>query len=286
MVTHQTLDQEFVIWNHSLPVNTLQQSDIKYLEKAACQNRPTVEWIWNEMDREWNALGLNNRVPLQSQPIADFYSHPVWVINGVFSAVDPDSVQHRDAIAKFVSSIDAKHIADYGGGFGELALKLHAVDPKTYIDIVEPFPSKIGMLRVEGKTRIQFTKVLDKQYDCIIAQDVLEHVETPLDLTLQMVLATKLGGYLIFANCFYPVIKCHLPSTFYLRHTFIWLVNTMGLKFVSRVEGAEHALIFKRVGNVNKNLFVVINAISKFVGPILNIVFPLLNSIRLKFGKS
>ena len=286
MVTHQTLDQEFVIWNHSLPIGALQQSEIKYLDMVASQDRPPVEWIWHEMDREWDALHLDNRAPLQGQPIGGFYSHPVWIINGVFTAVDPASVKHRDAIAEFVNSINSKYVADYGGGFGELAIKLQAIEPKIHVEIVEPYPSKIGMLRVEGKAGIQFTHELGDQYDCVIAQDVLEHVEKPLELTAKMVKATKLGGYLIFANCFYPVIKCHLPTTFYLRHTFTWVMRTMGLKFEGRVEGAEHALIFKRVGNINENLFILFNVTSKLIGPLLNIMFPSYNSILLILGKS
>lgn len=282
MVSHQALTQEVVIWGVSLPTVALQQADINYLGKVASLERPPVEWMWQEMDRVWDALGLENRVALQGQAIGDFYSHPVWVVNGVFSAVDPVSVQHRNSIAAFVSRIGVERVADYGGGFGELALRLSAVAPKIRIDIVEPYPSKLGMLRVEGKAGIQFVNEFDVQYDFVIAQDVLEHVEQPLELTKQMVQATKLGGYLIFANCFYPVIKCHLPSTFYLRHTFSWVVRSMGLKFEGRVDGANHALVFKRVGNLDRNMCILLSSIAKLVGPLLNIMIPILGSIRLR----
>ncbi len=270
MVTHQASTQQIVIWGVSLPTVALQQAEINYLEKAVTLERPPVEWIWQEMDRVWNALGLENGRALQGQSIGEFYSHPVWVVNGVFSAVDPVSVQHRDSIVEFVSRIGMKRVADYGGGFGELALRLHAVAPKIQIDIVEPYPSKLGMLRVAGKAGIQFINELDGQYDCVIAQDVLEHVEQPLLLTEQMVQAVKMGGHLIFANCFYPVIKCHLPSTFYLRHTFNCVVRGMGLKFEGRVDGANHALVFKRVGKIEENKLILLNSIAKLIGPLLN----------------
>lgn len=282
---NQTLTEEVVIWGISLPKVALQQADINYLEKIARLDRPPVEWMWQEMDCVWDALGLDNRVALQGQAIEAFYSHPVWVVNGVFSADDPVSVQHRDSIAAFVSKIGVSRAADYGGGFGELALRMNALDPKVQIDIVEPYPSKLGMLRVRGKAGIQFVNEFDGQYDCIIAQDVLEHVERPLELTLQMVQATKQDGYLIFANCFYPVIKCHLPSTFYLRHTFTWVVSALGLKFEGRIDGASHVLVFKRVGKIDKKKFMFICSIAKIIGPILNAMVPLLGPLRRKIRK-
>jgi len=284
-VNNQPLNKIVELWGVSLPTVVLQQADINYLVNVASIERPPVEWMWQEMDRVWDALCLDNRAALQGQAIGDFYSHPVWVVNGVFSAVDPVSVQHRDLIAEFVSRIGVKHAVEYGGGFGELALRMHAAAPKIQIDIVEPYPSKLGMLRVEGKAGIQFVNEFDGQYDCVIAQDVLEHVERPLELTEQMVRATKPGGHLIFANCFYPVIKCHLPSTFYLRHTFTWVVRGMGLKFEGRAEGVNHALIFKRVGNIDKNILMLLSSIAKLIGPLLNSMIPLLGIIWLKMRK-
>jgi 2-polyprenyl-6-hydroxyphenyl methylase/3-demethylubiquinone-9 3-methyltransferase len=282
MVAHQALTQEILIWGVSLPTDALGQADITYMGKIASIERPSVEWLWQEMDRVWDVMGLDNRAALQEQTIGDFYSHPVWVMNGVFSAVDPVSVQHRDSIAAFIGRLGVERVADYGGGFGELALRLRAVAPQNQIDIVEPYPSKLGMLRVVGKAGIQFVHEFNGQYDCVIAQDVLEHVEQPLDLIEQMVHATKPGGYLIFANCFYPVIKCHLPSTFYLRHTFSWVVRGMGLKFEGRVEGVTHGLVFKRDGNSNKKMFMLLSAIAKLVGPFLNAIITLFSAIRHK----
>ena len=272
---------DILIWGYSVPRAWLSQAEADYLV-ALPQDSPKPEWFWNEIDRVWDNLKLDNKKSLRGQPIGDFYSHPVWVANGVFSSVDPVSAQHREFIAVYVSRIEVKRVADYGGGFGELALRLRAVAPDIRIDIVEPYPSKLGMLRVDDNAGIQFVKEFDGLYDCVIAQDVLEHVEQPLELAEKMVQATKPGGYLIFANCFSPVIKCHLPSAFYLRHTFTWVVRGMGLKFVGRVGGANHALVFQRVGGVDKNRVKRLAAIAKFVGPFLNTSYSLLGAIKRK----
>ena len=270
MDNNQTVTTDIRLWGIPLPFNILSLGDIAYLEGVSRMERPSVEWIWQEMDRIWDALGLDNRVALQGQAIGDFYSHPIWVVNGVFTATDPVSIQHRDAIALFVSQLGVERIADYGGGFGELAQKLSAVDSKIHIDIVEPYPSTLGIQRIKQGTHIRFIKDFENQYDCVIAQDVLEHIERPLELVEQLVAATKLGGYLIFANCCYPVIKCHLPSTFYLRHTFKWVMRGAGLEFIGQVAGVNHAMIFRRVGNVNKTRFKFLESIAKFVGPSVN----------------
>lgn len=272
--------KEIVLWGARLPVESLPQADIEYLTGIATMERPPVEWIWQEMNRVWDALGIDNRLPLQGQSVDKFYAHPVWVVNGVFTSADPVSVLHRDSIASFISKLGLRRVADYGGGFGELAKRLRTLDSDVQVDIVEPYPSKIGMQIVEGEIGIRFVKQFDNQYDCVIAQDVLEHVELPMELAAQMVGATRHGGYLIFANCFYPMIKCHLPSTFYLRHIFPWVVRAMGLKFLKRVEGANHALVFQRVGQIDMlrvNRFV---AIAKVIGPILNGSRSLLRAIN------
>ena len=85
-------------------------------------------------------------------------------------------------------------------------------------------------------------------YDVVIVQEVLEHIEDPISLAYDLGCAVKFGGFVIFANCFSPVILCHLPCTFYLRHTFILLMRFLGFKYVGVVEGADHALVFKRQG--------------------------------------
>jgi len=276
--------KEIMLWGERLPVEALPQADIEYLIDIAKMERPTVAWMWQEMDRVWDALALDNASALGGQAISDFYSHPVWVVNGVFSATDPDSIRHRDSIASYVSRLGVRRVADYGGGFGELAKKLSAAVPQAQIDIVEPYPSKLGMLRVQGIAGIKFVKGFDGQYDCVIAQDVLEHVEQSLALTEQMVQATRLGGHLIFANCFFPVIKCHLPTTFYLRHTFAWVVKGMGLKCVGRVDGADHALVFEKVGTPDKAKTAFLNAMAKVAGPLLNTMGPVLGAIRRRMG--
>jgi hypothetical protein len=61
-----------------------------------------------------------------------------------------------------------------------------------------------------------------------------------------MIKSVNINGYLVIANCFYPVIKCHLPSTFHFRYTFNQFAKLMGLKIVGKCHGS-HATIYQKI---------------------------------------
>jgi 2-polyprenyl-6-hydroxyphenyl methylase/3-demethylubiquinone-9 3-methyltransferase len=112
-------------------------------------------------------------------------------------------------------------------------------------------------------------------YDAVIAQDVLEHVEDPVRLAFDLATVACPGGLVIFANCFYPVIQCHLPSTFHLRHTFPYVMQFMGLEYLGRVPGAEHALAFRKRTQIVMKVARMAERLSKVFGPLLNKAHPL-----------
>ena len=84
---------------------------------------------------------------------------------------------------------------------------------------------------------------------------------------------SKKGNYgvkFIFANCFYPVIQCHLPKTFHLRHTFPYVMKALGLRFVGSVDGAAHALVFERAAPLSLSNARRAETASRLIGPLLN----------------
>jgi 2-polyprenyl-6-hydroxyphenyl methylase/3-demethylubiquinone-9 3-methyltransferase len=258
------------VWGLEISESALSLQEIKYLETLP-QESPSNEWVWEEMDRVWDGLGLDNRISLSTQPIGEFYMHPVWLMNGAFSAVDPLSLGNRKAIAAFFGQLGAKRIADYGGGFGELALQVVHTIPDASVSIIEPYASKAALERIRLEPRIRIVSDLPVDYfDSIVAQDVLEHVEDPISLAYRIASSAREGGYVIFANCFFPLIKCHLPSIFHLRHTFRWVMSAMGLRYVGRVSGAEYAEIFERRGAIDLSRGRRAERLSRFIGPALN----------------
>ena len=258
------------IWGYDFSRGWLSQTEAEYLVGLP-QSLPTVEWVWQEMDRIWHHFRLDNFQPLSKQPIGEYYSHPVWLMNGIFTSSDPVSIAHRMAITRYLSQIKAKAIADYGGGFGSLALAVTQSISDASVSIVEPYPFKVGVERLRIVPRIKFVPDLTSgDYDAIVAQDVLEHVEDPVRLASEIAAAVRRGGEVIFANCFFPVIQCHLPSTFHLRYTFPYVMKALGLKHKGCVKGAEHAQIFIHTGQVNFARAQRAEALSRVLGPVIN----------------
>lgn len=268
------------VWGSSIPREWLSRNELEYLAKLP-KALPPVEWLFKEIDRIWCECGLDSRLALDSDAVAKFYSHPVWLANGLFTASDPLSKRHRVEIARYLSECGAKRIADYGGGFGELGCIIAQRNCETDVTIIEPYPSKIGLERIRSQVRVRVQReIADGGYDAIVAQDVLEHVEDPISLAALLAGAVRERGKLVFANCFYPVVKCHLPSTFYLRHTFHYVMSGLGLKYVGRVDGAPHAQIYERVGAVSLRGARKIEKIFRLVGPVLNRTLPTLARVK------
>jgi 2-polyprenyl-6-hydroxyphenyl methylase/3-demethylubiquinone-9 3-methyltransferase len=182
-------------------------------------------------------------------------------------------MQHRNAISDWTVRKKLKKVLDYGGGFGTLARLIAEKDPTISIDIYEPYPSNYAILRTADYNNIQFIDSISNPYDCIVSIDVLEHVSDPLTIFSQMSKSVKKNGYLIIANNFWPVIKCHLPSTFHLRYTFDTFARLMGLELLGPCEGS-HAHIYQKRKDVPFNWYRIrmYEQVSRILFPFLNIL--------------
>jgi 2-polyprenyl-3-methyl-5-hydroxy-6-metoxy-1,4-benzoquinol methylase len=231
--------------------------------------------LCKEIDRVWEELHLNNKIPLTSQieSVRLFYAHPVWKANSLFSMYDPISQLHRNSIAHFIKSLDVLKIADYGGGSGELCKKILQFSDCALIslDVIEPYIDN----KVDEYSQIAFRRNLEGYYDLIIAQDVLEHLDNPLEVIKEMIDHLNDGGFLLFANCFYPIIKCHLPSNFYLRHIFPYIMKLLGFSQYARVLYAEHAVCWRMANRPNFILLVRLLPLLKIIGSLLNCIAPI-----------
>jgi 2-polyprenyl-3-methyl-5-hydroxy-6-metoxy-1,4-benzoquinol methylase len=269
------------VWGISLKRSWLNQFEADFLQNLPGE-RPNVEWIWREMDSVWDALGLDNTRPLQEQNIGAFYGHPIWTANGIFTKTDDLSMEHRIAICREIEKRNPKQVLDYGGGWGGLASVVAQARHDIKVTIVEPFQSPIAReLLNDDRLNIEWKTSLDAiNCELIVAQDVLEHLEAPVSLAAKLVASTKPGGVIIFANSFYPVIKCHLPKTFYLRHTFPMIMRAHGMLFIGSLKEARHIQVFLKSGNVNPSLVKVTDFAAKIIGPFLNWVIPKYISVR------
>lgn len=228
---------------------------------------PQVEDIWKLMDMVWEQYGCDND-NLLPEKIIDFYNHPVWILNGLFIEQDAASMQHRQVISDWIVQKGMRTVLDYGGGFGTLAKLIGEKNPMIKVDIYEPHPSNFALKKTHNYPNINFISSISKEYDCLVSTDVLEHVPDPLSELYEMQSVVKDSGYLILANCFYPVMHCHLPANFHLRYTFNLIAKVMGLEVVGVIQD-NCATIFRKkyMPHVNWSKLKIVEAFSKFICP-------------------
>jgi 2-polyprenyl-6-hydroxyphenyl methylase/3-demethylubiquinone-9 3-methyltransferase len=203
-----------------------------------------LEDMWNLMDSVWDEIGCDNK-HLDNEKINDFYRHPVWLINGLFAESHIISREHRQKISDWIVEHRIKAMLDYGGGFCTLSRLVAEKSSDITVDIMEPFPTDVSRKVIGSYPQIHFVDELGKDYACIVALDVLEHVPDPLKVLADMISAAKLNGNLLIGNCFQPVIKCHLPQTFHLHRSFRGIAVRMGLEFEGIIPGC-HVEVYRK----------------------------------------
>lgn len=252
--------------------------------------KPDIEKMWYILDFVWDEMNCNNR-DLNSNTIAKFYAHPVWLLNGLFIEQDKESMSNRVAYCKWIVSSGSKRILDYGGGFGTLAVLISKKSKECSIDIFEPFPSEFALRRCKSFENISFINQLPKQdYDCLASTSVLEHLQDPLVDFYEMIKSVKPNGFLVMQNAFDRKIKCHLPQNLHFRYTFNLFAWMMGLGISGRIKGSCTTIFVKRrdikpnwerirfFEQLSKRIFPLLDLVRIIVKPFLK---PILKSLKL-----
>lgn len=250
------------------------------LDRLEQTNMTDLEEMWYLMDLVWDDYKCNN-IDLNWDKIGEFYSHPVWLLNGLFIEQHKQSMDHRDSISNWIVEKKLNKVVDYGGGFGTLARLIAEKSSMIDVEIYEPHPSAFGLKRAAEYNNINIIENLSNDYDCLLSTDVLEHVADPLKDFSLMIDSVKVGGYLIIANAFYPMIKCHLPQNYHLRYSFNFIAENMGIVVVGKLKGS-HATIFKKVDSIeyNWNKIHCYEHMSSYAFPIIEFFKPVLKLIR------
>lgn len=223
----------------------------KYLEPYL-HRRPRLEEIWTIIDQVWDDMGLDNR-NYSEKELGEYYSHPVWLLNGLWIETDPVSIQHRKGMAQHVEG-DTPRVLDYGGGFGTLAKEIASHCPTADIEIYEPHATNFAYDSIRDFENIRIVSELDKKYDYIFTTDVFEHIEDPISLITLFNKHLKTGGVLLAAWNFTPCIKCHLPKHFHFRYTMHkWIIPSLGFSHIEKAKG-EHGHLFIKVKEVDDGL--------------------------------
>jgi len=248
-------------------ITSMEDSDqvLQCLRTLIGQEQPTLHQIWAALDFVWELLECDNRNP-EPEKLAEFYRHPVWLLNGYFIEQDIESLRNRKEFLDCIAQQSPLRVADIGGGFGTLARMIASRCPKTQVDVVEPYPHKSARDKSKPYSNLKYVTQLSGEYDVLIATDVFEHVIDPLKLVEDSSKHLALGGKYLMANCFYPVIKCHLPSTFHFRISWDAIMHAMGLHTEKSI---AYGHLYRKVASVIAEKGRSIERRSKFWFPII-----------------
>jgi SAM-dependent methyltransferase len=198
------------------------------------QGFPSLQQLWQLMDEQWHAHGCD---PFQMDGrVSAFYLHPVWVLNGLFIEQDPESLDYRQAFSAWVTQQGPERVADFGGGFGGLARLIGQALPEALVEVVDPHPHPAAIALAADTSNVRFVPELTGEYDLLIATDVFEHVPDPIALAASTASHLRIGGRFLIANCFAPVIACHLPQLFHLSIGWDEAMRVMGLQPLEKVQ--------------------------------------------------
>jgi len=207
---------------------------------------PTLEQLWQLMDEPWLDLGCDPQN--LDERVFRFYQHPVWLLNGLFIEQDEQSLRNRQGFADWVVQQQPHRVADFGGGFGGLARFIGQALPSAHIEIVEPHPHPSAIALADNTPNVRFVPELIGEYDLLIATDVFEHVSNPIDLAANTANHLRIDGQYLIANCFQPVILCHLPQLFHLNYAWDAAMKAMGLE---PDETVLYGRAYRRVKNLD-----------------------------------
>lgn len=227
---------DFLLNLPPLILENLDNYELEYLGRmlSTYGGFPSLNQIWNLLDEQWVLHDCDPNVI--DERVFKFYQHPVWLLNGLFIEQHPLSMKQRLGFADWIVNKNPKRIADFGGGFGTLARMIGSALPFVNIDVVEPHPHKASIALASTTSNVNYVSELSGRYDIIIATDVFEHVLNPISLAVETAQYLNLGGHYLIANCFLPVIKCHLPQNFYLLPAWDFILEKIGLTPLEIVE--------------------------------------------------
>lgn len=172
----------------------LQAEEATYLEAVltAHGGLPPLNALWRYMDEAWRDLACDPAC--LDDRVAAYYRHPVWLLNGLFTELDPLSNHYRNVFQAWVERRNPLRIFDIGGSLGALARRISTVLPHATVEVLEPYPSPLAVALAEKNTGLHYVSELEGNYDVMIATDVFEHVDDPLGLVATCAAHLKVGG--------------------------------------------------------------------------------------------
>jgi len=134
------------------------RNEVLRLLSFSKHNPLELEDMWNILDIVWDEIGCNSKI-LDKTKISKFYSHPVWVLNGIFIDNHKDSLNNRYIISNYIKrNNNISKILDFGGGWGTLARIIANDNPQKDIDIYDEYPNKYAIEKCLKYKNVNFVK--------------------------------------------------------------------------------------------------------------------------------
>ena len=130
-----------------------------------------------------------------------------------------------------------------------MARFIGAALPQASVEVVDPHPHPAAIALADDTLNVRFVPELTGQYDLLIATDVFEHVPDPIALAANAASSLHIGGHYLIANCFAPVIACHLPQLFHLSIGWDQAMQAVGLRPQGKV---QYSRAYQRNGQLDE----------------------------------
>ena len=138
--------------------------------------------------------------------------------NNIYSNATPEycdwvkqtCIWKADILYDFTKNLSVSSVLEIGTGRGDVLHALKGFDQKTGADVSEEalkqhraiYP-KHQLVKIDADEKLPF---IDKQFDCVLLCDILEHIEKPVELLKE---ASRVGKYIL--------VKIPLENALFVR---------------------------------------------------------------------
>ena len=238
----------------------------------------TIPELWALMDKAWD-----ENLPKNESDILKYYAHPVWWLNAKIEETDRISIKHRLIAVNLARAYHPRKALDRGGGYGLLTRMAYQLLPDVEIHLEDVIDSEAASAMVADLERVRVVAKSEPPYDVIWSIEVIEHLTDPIREIYDLNHLLRIGGALITSYSFYPMIKCHLPQNYYLRHAFHRLVPLLGFRLARFERPSVTVWVFEKTQDCSKTRFALVRLLTACLHPMLllaNALYPTLRQSK------
>lgn len=209
-------------------------SALDYLTEKEREHGITHSRLLQLLDIAWHEVARGSNPPTVTEDFLNtYYRHPIWLINGLFSDSDSDTVSDRLAAIRMTAHVKPKRLLDFGGGYGTgcrlAAQTLSEIEEIHLLDVGEDHHAALSHLK--DYPQVKIVAKPEPPYDAVISTEVFEHLTDPVGSAHYIHSLLRPGGALAASWSFAPGIECHLPRNFHLARSMVTILRSLGFGF-------------------------------------------------------